>query len=76
MCVVDIKMLIEPITYTTQNDCFELQEKLRVGLHSTEVADGSIPLNLRLSSDPLWWSKTLQKQETSSSFNNLYLCNT
>ena len=54
MCVVDIKMLIEPITYTTQNDCFELQEKLRVGLHSTEVADGSIPLNLRLSSDPLW----------------------
>ena len=45
----------------------ELQEKLRVGLHSTEVTDGSILLNPRLSSDPLWCSRTLQKQETSSS---------
>ena len=59
-------MLIEPITYVTQYGCFELQEKLRVGLHSAEVTDGSIPFNPRLSSDPLWWSKTLQKQEASS----------
>ena len=60
-------MLIETITYVTQNGCFELQEKLRVRLHSTEVTDGSIPSNPTLSSDPLWCSKTLQKQETSSS---------
>ena len=60
-------MLIETITYVTQNGCFELQEKLRVGLHSTEVTDGSIPSNPTLSSDPLWCSKTLQKQEISSS---------
>ena len=59
-------MLIEPITYVTQNGCFELQEKLRVRLHSTEVTDGSIPFNPRLSCDPLWWYKTLQKQDTSS----------
>ena len=45
----------------------ELQEKLRVGLHSTEATDGSIRFNLRLSSDPLWCSRTLQKQETASS---------
>ena len=60
-------MFIEPITYATQNGFYELQEKLTVRLHSTEVTDGSIPLNLRLSSDPLWWSKTLQKQESSFS---------
>ena len=30
-------MLIEPITGVTQNGWFELQEKLRVGLHLTEV---------------------------------------
>ena len=47
-------MLIEPNTYATQNGCSDLQEKLRVGLHSTEVTDGNIPINLRLSSDPLW----------------------
>ena len=47
-------MLIEPITYATQNGCLELQEKLTVGLHSTEVTDGSIPFNPRFSSDPLW----------------------
>ena len=46
-------MLIEPITCVAQNGCFELQEKLRVGLHSTEVTDASIPSNPRLSSDPL-----------------------
>ena len=69
-------MLIEPITCVTQNGCFELQEKLRVGLHSTEVTDGSIPLNPRLSSDPLWCSRTLQKQETSSSIKVLRSCNT
>ena len=60
-------MLIEPITCVTQNGCFELQEKLRVGLHSTEVTDASIPLNPRLCSDPLWCSRTFQKQETLSS---------
>ena len=58
----------------------ELQEKLRVGLHSTEVTDGSIPLNPpsnpRLSSDPLWCSRTLQKQETSSSVKLQRSCNT
>ena len=46
-------MLIETITYITQNGCFELQEKLRGGLHSTEVTDGSILVNPTLSSDPL-----------------------
>ena len=60
-------MLIELITYMTQNCCFEIQEKLWLGLHSTEVSDSSIPFNPRLSSDPLWCSKTLMKQETSSS---------
>ena len=54
----------------------ELQEKLRVGLHSTEVTDGSIPHNPRLSSDPLWCSRTLQKQETSSSVKVQRSCNT
>ena len=54
----------------------ELQEKLRVGLHSTEVTDGSIPLNPRLSSDPLWCSRTFQKQETSSSVKVRRSCNT
>ena len=49
-----IVMLTEPITYATQNGCFEVQEKLKVGLDSTEVTDGSIRFNPRLSSDPLW----------------------
>ena len=53
----------------------ELQKKLRVGLHSFEATDGSIPFNPRLSSDPLQCSKTLQKQETSSSVKVLSLCN-
>ena len=60
-------MLVEPITCVAQNGYFELQEKLRVGLHSTEVTDASILSNPRLSNDPLWCSRTLQKQETSSS---------
>ena len=69
-------MLIEPITCVTQNGCFELQEKVRVGLHSTEVTDASIPFNPRLSSDPLWCSRTFQKQETSSSLKVWRRCNT
>ena len=54
----------------------ELQEKLRVRLHSTEVTDGSIPLNLRLSSDPLWCSRSFQKQETLSLVKVRRSCNT
>ena len=69
-------MLIEPITCVTQNGCFELQEKVRVGLHSTEVTGGRIPFNPRLSNDPLWCSRTLQKQETSSSVKVRRPCNT
>ena len=46
-------MLIEPVTYVTQNGCFEVQEKWKFGLHSTEVTDGSIRFNPRLYSDPL-----------------------
>ena len=45
----------------------QLQEKLRVGLHSTEVTDGSIPFSPMLCSDPQWCFKTSQKQEASSS---------